>query len=481
MADFHSTWHTHLRTIAVANKQYTIDQLSQIDVKHIMQDIKDQVSKTFTVRKTAAVALLVTMTALGGTAVHETVGKTDLYYQVYLDGQYVGMVKQPDFVYDKIAALGDRLKASVKLVPVHQRTTGGPAEAEVALAMNQAANPQVEAVMIRVDGQDVAAVKDMATAHTVIDRIKAKFASGDNAVKQVKIEQTIDFLATHVNRDEVRSVDSVVAMLLQSKEKPKKYLVSRGESLWTIAMKNQLTVDKLKAVNPQISNENALQEGQEITIGAVEPLVTVETVEEITRTVPIPFETEYQDDDSMNKGEQRVVTEGQPGEKTQKVQILKKNGQVYGEVVLSEQVTKEKVNKVVVRGTKIPDQASGDWFWPVASHTISSYFGEWRGNSRHWAIDISAPIGTPVYASNNGRVIYAGWDGSGYGNAIRISHGNGIVSIYGHLSSINVSVGQLVSKGEVIGGVGSTGQSTGPHLHYEVQVNGVRVNPAPYM
>ncbi|MFC4768331.1 peptidoglycan DD-metalloendopeptidase family protein [Effusibacillus consociatus] len=480
MAELQTGWHTHLRSIAVANKEYTIEQLSQMDTKNIVRQIKEQVSKTFTVRKTAAVVVLVALTTFGALAIQESVGKTDLYYKVYVDGQYVGDVKDPNFVYDKIASLGDKLQVSVSLVPVHQRLAGGTSEAEVSFAMNEAVNPHVQAIMIRVDGQDVAAVKDMATAKATIEKIKAKFASGDKAVKEVKIMQTIDFQTMRVNRDEVRSLESAAAILLEGREKPKKYLVSRGESLWTIAAKNQTTVDKLKAANPEIANENALQEGQEIAINSVEPFVTVEVVEEITRTVPIEYETQYRDDASLNKGEQRVITEGQAGEKTQKVQIRKKNGNVYAEIVLSEQVVKEKTDKVILRGTKVPTEVSGDWAWPVASRTISSTYGEWRGSSQHFAIDISAPIGTAVYASNNGRVVFAGWDG-GYGNVIRISHGNGVVSVYGHLSSIKVSVGQQVEKGTVIGGVGSTGNSTGPHLHYEVLVNGVRVNPAPYM
>ncbi|GAX90812.1 M23 family metallopeptidase [Effusibacillus lacus] len=480
MADLQSGWHTHLRTIAVANKEYTLDQLSQINSRNIIQDIKNQLGKTFTVRKTAAAAVLVTLTALGAMAISETVGNTGTYYKVFVDGQYVGDVKDPNFVYEKISSLGEKLNATVSLVPIHRNRDHRSNEAEVSLAINDAMNPQASAVMISVDGKDVAAVSDEAAARAVIEQLKAKFASGDSAVKEVKIMQVIDFQTTRVNRDEVRSVDSVVDMLLQTKEKPKKYLVSRGESLWTIAARNQTSVDKLLAANPQIKNENALQEGQEIAINKVEPLVTVETVEEVTRTVPIEFETETRFDDSLNKGVEVVVTEGQAGEKVQKVQIRKKNGKVYAEVVLNEQIIKEKVNKVVRMGTKGATVASGDWVWPVASRTISSPYGEWRGRSQHLAVDISAPTGTAVFASNNGRVTYAGWDGA-YGNTVRVSHGNGVVSVYAHLSSISVSVGQQVDKGQVIGGVGSTGNSTGPHLHYEVRVNGVPVNPSPYM
>lgn len=480
MADLFSEWQTHLRTIAVANKNYAIDHLNQFNTHHLVQTIKKQINQTFTVRKTAAAAVLVVMTALGAAGIQHTVGKTELYYKVYVDGKYVGVVKNPNLVYDKIASLTEKFEASVALVPVHQRFEKGASEGDISQAIADAVNPKVTAVMIRVDGQDAVAVEDMTAAQAVIEAIKAKFASADNSVKEVKIMQKVDFLTMRVNRDEVRSRESAVSVLLEGKEKPKKYLVSRGDSLWTIAARNQVTVEKLKAANPQITNENVLQEGEQISINSVEPLVSVETVEEISRTVPYEFETVYREDASLNKGEERVITEGQAGEKFQRVQVRKKNGKVYAEVVLSEQVTREKVDKVVVRGTKVPTEASGDWVWPTASRNLSSAYGERRGGSRHLAVDISAPTGTPVYASNNGRVIYAGWDG-GYGNVIRISHGKGVVSVYGHLSSIGVSAGQQVSKGDVIGRVGSTGDSTGPHLHYEVRVNGVAVNPAPYM
>ncbi len=97
----------------------------------------------------------------------------------------------------------------------------------------------------------------------------------------------------------------------------------------------------------------------------------------------------------------------------------------------------------------------------------------------HTGVDINVGYGTPVYAADGGTVILAGWNG-GYGNCIVISHGNGITTLYGHLSSIIVSSGQSVSQGQTIGYVGSTGNSTGPHLHWEVAVNGQQVNPLNY-
>ena len=128
--------------------------------------------------------------------------------------------------------------------------------------------------------------------------------------------------------------------------------------------------------------------------------------------------------------------------------------------------------------------ATGSMMWPAVGHGISSPFGyrihPITGQYKlHTGVDINVGYGTPVYAADGGTVILAGWNG-GYGNCIVINHGNGLTTLYGHLSSINVSVGQSVGRGQTIGLVGSTGNSTGPHLHWEVAVNGQRVNPLNY-
>ena len=128
--------------------------------------------------------------------------------------------------------------------------------------------------------------------------------------------------------------------------------------------------------------------------------------------------------------------------------------------------------------------ATGSMMWPAVGHGISSPFGyrihPITGQYKlHTGVDINVGYGTPVYAADGGTVILAGWNG-GYGNCIVINHGNGLTTLYGHLSSINVSVGQSVGRGQTIGLVGSTGNSTGPHLHWEVAVNGQRVTPLNY-
>jgi murein DD-endopeptidase MepM/ murein hydrolase activator NlpD len=120
---------------------------------------------------------------------------------------------------------------------------------------------------------------------------------------------------------------------------------------------------------------------------------------------------------------------------------------------------------------------TGSFVWPTTEHLISGY----TFSSIHPAIDIGGQIGNAVYAADSGVVVYAGWSNYGYGNLIVIDHGNGWQTAYAHLSDFNVSCGQSVSRGIMIGAIGSTGNSTGPHLHFEMSYNGVKVNPLDYV
>jgi murein DD-endopeptidase MepM/ murein hydrolase activator NlpD len=136
----------------------------------------------------------------------------------------------------------------------------------------------------------------------------------------------------------------------------------------------------------------------------------------------------------------------------------------------------------IAGGGIAPGGPVGTFTWPVTG-TITSPFG-WRSNpfggapDFHPGLDIAAPTGTTVTAAAGGTVIMAQWYG-GYGNYISIDHGGGYSTGYGHLSAIYVANGQTVSRGQAIGAVGSTGASTGPHLHFEVRINGKAVDPAP--
>ena len=123
---------------------------------------------------------------------------------------------------------------------------------------------------------------------------------------------------------------------------------------------------------------------------------------------------------------------------------------------------------------------------PLRTAEFTSGFGVRSDPFRHGAamhpgIDLAAPYGTPVYATADGTVLRAGWNSGGYGNLVELDHGRGIVTRYGHMSKILVSEGQHVTRGQQVGYVGSTGRSTGNHLHYEVRIDNSPVNPIPFM
>lgn len=119
--------------------------------------------------------------------------------------------------------------------------------------------------------------------------------------------------------------------------------------------------------------------------------------------------------------------------------------------------------------------------WPTTGEVTSPYGLRWGGTDFHPGIDIANDMGTPIVATADGVVEYAGWNSGGYGNMVDINHGNGIMTRYGHASQVVVSTGQQVKRGQLIAYMGSTGFSTGPHVHYEVHVNGNRVNPISYL
>ena len=123
---------------------------------------------------------------------------------------------------------------------------------------------------------------------------------------------------------------------------------------------------------------------------------------------------------------------------------------------------------------------------PVKTAEFTSAFGVRsdpfrKASAMHAGIDLAGPVGTPIHATADGTVVRAGWNSGGYGNLVEIDHGRGIITRYGHLSRISIREGERVARGEVIGTMGSTGRSTGSHLHYEVRIDDRPVNPIPFM
>ena len=207
--------------------------------------------------------------------------------------------------------------------------------------------------------------------------------------------------------------------------------------------------------------------------------------------IKISHETKYEDDDSKSTSYSKVKTKGKDGKAKVTMRTTFIDGVQVDAIETEREVIKKAIDKVVVRGTAENSYTSystssdnvsysaGSFMWPVPyTSNITSYYG-WRWGRLHAGIDIadSGVYGQAVVASDGGRVTFAGDTGDGYGYYAIIDHGNGYQTVYAHCSSLAVSAGQYVSQGDIVGYVGSTGNSTGPHLHFEIRENGVKLNP----
>ncbi len=206
----------------------------------------------------------------------------------------------------------------------------------------------------------------------------------------------------------------------------------------------------------------------------------------------IKYETQTEYDDTKSSSYKKTKTEGKNGEEKVTLRTTFIDGQQTDAVETDCEVIKKAVDEVVIIGTKgsgsssssnLSSSSSGSFSWPMPfTHNITSYYGE-RWGRLHSGVDISdgGIYGQPISASDSGTVIFAGNDNSGYGNYVIIDHGNGYKTLYGHCSSLAVSAGQSVSKGDTVGYVGSTGNSTGPHLHFEVRYGDNRLDPMQFV
>ncbi|MBE5944878.1 MAG: hypothetical protein E7258_08170 [Lachnospiraceae bacterium] len=184
---------------------------------------------------------------------------------------------------------------------------------------------------------------------------------------------------------------------------------------------------------------------------------------------------QYVYDDTMYKDETVIYQEGEEGSKSVTVMSVYKDGVQTEEKILDTEIIQAAEPEIIYVGTK--DRP--EYIIPVTNYVISSGFGPRWGTS-HNGVDLAVDMGTPVAASKDGIVTQAGWNG-GYGISVYVEHENGVVTRYAHLSELNVEVGQQVSQGDIIAYSGNTGRSTGPHLHFEIRIDGQVVNPLDYV
>ncbi|WP_216830174.1 peptidoglycan DD-metalloendopeptidase family protein [Alkalihalobacterium elongatum] len=436
----------------------------------------------------------------------------DTIFHVYVDGERIGSIDDVQD-YEKLAenkikeyskqykSLNLVIGQNVELFP--ERVFQARTRAEQTLEkLDELLTVKAEAVAIKFDEEVKLFVEEEETAKQVINEFKLQYISeddwksfeerkekedtieepniGETIIKNVTLSKEPDFEFELAEPSELLSVDEAIKMLKLGTLTEEKYTVSPGDVLGSIASDHQLSTKELLSLNSDITEDTLLQIGQKVNVTAYKPIVTV-LVEKLSLIEEeITFQTETREDSSMWKGDSKVVQEGKPGKRIVSYEITEQNGQTIKRQVVDEEVVEEAVNKVVVRGTKqSTSRGTGSLGWPAVGGYISSYQGN-RWGRFHKGIDIARPSNYNILSADNGTVISAGWQG-GYGNTIRINHNNGIETLYAHLESIDVRVGQTVAKGQKIGIMGTTGNSTGIHLHFEVYQNGKLQNPMDYL
>lgn len=423
-------------------------------------------------------------------------------YAVVIDGKTMGQISSAAALNQALAATKEKVQqetgleitASYNTVEAkvgHNFFTAKMDSTELAALLEEEVEWLAPGAVININNGEIQfAVATEADGQKVLDKLKETATAdlGNAVVKSVDFQEDVSIEAGNVKVSEIQSPEKILEQIQEGKEEVKTHVVEEGESFWMIAHNNDLSVDELQKLNADTVPEK-LQIGQEIVLTKQEPLVSVIVTKEVTVEETIAHSTEYKDTSSLLKGENKVVTKGSDGKKSVTYEVKEANGSTLEKNVVKEVVISEPVTEVVNRGTgsiKISSRSaynsgggSGTLAWPLSSNKITSPYGT-RSRGFHSGIDLAAKTGTSVYAAAGGTVELASWY-YGYGNCIVINHGNGVKTRYAHLSAYKVSVGATVSRGQLIALSGNTGNSTGPHLHFEVIVNGVTKNPVNYL
>ena len=339
------------------------------------------------------------------------------------------------------------------------------------------------AYCLYVDGERIGATPYEGALEELLEQLQQ--AATTEETISCSFKEEVEIKQEYVATEEIMNLGYLAETLYSTKTAEVTYEVKKGDTWSQIAENHGLTSKELLALNPGY-DINKLQIGEVLTLSASVPYLTMTVVQQERYVEDVMYDIEYTDSDSLYKGDYKVTSAGQFGAADVVANVTYVNGEETERTILSSVTLKEPVTEERLRGTKARPTwyPTGTFRWPVSGR-VTSYFGGRRspggiGSTNHKGIDIAAPKGTPVYAADGGTVTYAGWMG-GYGYLVRISHGNGYETYYGHNSRLLVSVGQKVYKGQQIAKVGSTGNSTGNHCHFEVRYNGVAKNPLNYL
>lgn len=459
---------------------------------------------------------------IGINSINKTPGEV---YKVYIDGNFIGAIKSKSALERYINNEQKSLKKEYGVKKVYipngidiekELTYKGKiiSEKKIYKKIKEQKSFTIKGYIVTISKEDKEDIKLYLLKKDIFDKAVKKvlysFESKENVlnyknntqpeikttgstIENIYIDQDITIQEAFISTDELiftNEVDLTKYLLFGTLDNGKEYTVRLGDTIETVAFNNKLSPSEFLIVNPEFTSvNNLLSVGQKVNISLISPILNIVVEKNVVEDMDKPYDTIEKEDSSMDLGTTEVETEGVNGTQrvTEKIQYV--NGEARPAYISNVEVLKEPVNKVVIKGTKKtyggvytgsidPAISSGSWGWATVSpYIITSYF-EWRWGRLHEGIDISGcGMGSPIFAIESGTVLstYDGCSNYGsisdscgdyFGNYVWIKHPSEVYAVYAHLmAGVTVYPGQQVSKGQLIGYMGSSGSSTGTHLH----------------
>ncbi len=414
-------------------------------------------------------------------------------YEYMYNGKVLGIVSDQRDVYETIDIIGDKLSCAYGAEIAIDKEKDISFNKIIGIGKEKDTNDDIlnqftymrdmnaTAYALKVDGQQKAILYSKESAEKILKSIQSKYLIENASItyETVGFAENVEIAEINTKIGNIQKEEPVLEYMMTGAVEIKTYAVKSGDTFSEIAKRMGLSTAELMAANPK-ANPERLQIGQELVLNRVCPVVTVQTTEIAEYIAYIEYDVTYEETSTLYKGEQTVKSAGVKGQRQVVAEIVRNNGEEVSRNELSSNIISEPKNQVVLNGTKDlpPLIGTGKFIYPTRG-TLTSRFGT-RWGRMHNGIDLAAPTGTKIRAADGGVVISAGWEGA-LGYCVRIDHGQNKITVYGHCSKIFVKKGDKIYQDQHIANIGSTGRSTGSHVHFEVHVNGVPKNPLKYL
>ncbi len=340
-----------------------------------------------------------------------------------------------------------------------------------------------EASGLYVDGEFIGATTDgeglVLALKNMLDKTRETAGEGAKVsfVQDVKVDKAL------YPTDSIVDLSSISAELTKEVAGERVHIIQPGDTPYELAYEYNVPLDTLMRNNEEVVKK--FLPGDSLLIQSAIPRLEQKVTVTVTEENTLKFKTEQVLNNNFEKGFTKIKQNGQTGLEEVTYEVTYVDGFETERTVLNRELIKEPVNAILEVGTLMPAQYLnnvsggnvGGFIWPVDGGYISCPIWGYPG---HTGTDIATKTGTAIRASTGGTVTYAGWL-RGYGYTVKISHGNGINTLYAHCSALHVVAGQYVQQGQLIASVGSTGNSSGPHCHFEIIINGAYKDARQYI